>query len=53
MLPFQILAYELKDREDRNQVWIGKSAIKELEKLVMVSERKRLISTDRKMGKID
>lgn len=48
-----ILAYELKDREDRNQVWIGKSAIKELEKLVKVSERKRLISTDRKMGKID
>jgi len=29
-----ILAYELKDRGDKNQVWIGKSAIKELEKLV-------------------
>jgi len=28
-----ILAYELKARRDKNQVWIGKSAIKELGKL--------------------
>ncbi|NMA83203.1 MAG: DNA alkylation repair protein [Epulopiscium sp.] len=48
-----ILAYELKATGDKNQVWIGKSVIKELEKVVKISERKRLISTDRKMGKID
>lgn len=48
-----ILAYELKATGDKNQVWIGKSVIKELEKVVKISERKRLISTDRKMGKIN
>lgn len=46
-----ILAYELKETGNKTQVWIAKDALKELEKLVKIEERGRLISTDTKMGK--
>lgn len=45
------LAYELKDSGNKSQSWIGKDAIKELEKLVKVEGRGRLIVSDSAMGK--
>jgi 3-methyladenine DNA glycosylase AlkD len=46
-----LVAYELKESKDKNRVWIGKDAIKELETLVDVDGRSRLISSKSKMGK--
>lgn len=45
-----LLAYELKEHGNRTQVWIAKDAIKELENLVKVEGRKRLISSNTQMG---
>lgn len=45
-----LLAHELKEGGDKTQVWIAKDAIKELENLVQVEGRKRLISANSKMG---
>lgn len=40
------------DRQDTmRQVWIGKDALKEIENLVQVEGRGRLISADSKMGR--
>lgn len=47
-----LLAYELKDNGNKTQIWIAKDAIKELENLVRVEGRKRLISTNTQMGNI-
>ena len=44
-------AYELCENADKNRKWIGKESLKELEKLVSIDERRRLISSDTKMGK--
>lgn len=45
------LARELKQSGNKAQTWIAKNALKELESLVKVDERKRLISNKTKMGK--
>lgn len=45
------LAVDLKDHGSKTQVWIAKDALKELEKLVQVEGRGRLITSDSKMGK--
>ncbi|MFA9463129.1 MAG: DNA alkylation repair protein [Velocimicrobium sp.] len=45
-----LLAYDLKNSNDKTQIWIGKDALKELETLVQVEERSRLISSDSKMA---
>ncbi len=44
------LAYELLENGSKTQVWIAKDALKELEKLVKVEGRGRLITSDSKMG---
>jgi 3-methyladenine DNA glycosylase AlkD len=49
--PAILLAYELCESEDRTECWVGKTALKELETLVSVPERRRLISSDSKMGR--
>lgn len=46
-----MLAYELLETNNKTQIWIAKDALKELEKLVQVQGRKRLISTESQMGK--
>ncbi|WP_440895452.1 DNA alkylation repair protein [Amphibacillus sp. Q70] len=46
-----LLAYHLKESGSKAQVWIAKNVIKELEKMVKVDERRRLLSADSKMGK--
>lgn len=46
-----LLAHNLKEHGNKAQIWIGKDAIKELENLVKVPGRKRLISADSKMGR--
>ncbi|BCZ47885.1 hypothetical protein psyc5s11_39520 [Clostridium gelidum] len=46
-----ILAHELKENGSKSQMWIAKDALKELEKLVKVEGRGRLISSDSQMGK--
>lgn len=46
-----ILAYEFCESSSKNVVWIGKDALKELETLVSVQERGRLITSNSKMGK--
>ncbi|RFM18678.1 DNA alkylation repair protein [Clostridium botulinum] len=46
-----ILAYEFCESSSKNMVWIGKNALKELETLVSVEERGRLITSNSKMGK--
>lgn len=46
-----MVAYELKDNGTKAQGWIGKDAIKELENLVQVEGRGRLISRNTAMGK--
>lgn len=46
-----LLAHNLKKHGNKAQIWIGKDAIKELENLVKVPGRKRLISADSKMGR--
>ena len=44
-------AYKLKEDGNKVQVWIAKDVIKELENVVKVDERKRLISANSKMGR--
>lgn len=44
-------AYNLCESPEKHKQWIGKNALKELEKLTSIKERKRLISKDSKMGK--
>lgn len=46
-----LLAHNLKEHGNKAQIWIGKDAIKELENLVKVPGRTRLISADSKMGR--
>lgn len=46
-----LLAHELKENGSKSQIWIAKDALKELEKLVKVEGRVRLISSDSQMGK--
>ena len=46
-----LLAHEFVESDSKAQRWIGKDAIKELEKMVKVEGRGRLISSDSKMGK--
>lgn len=45
-----LVAYELIE-EGKASGWVGKNALKELETLVKVDERGRLLSSDSKMGK--
>lgn len=45
-----LLAHDLKENGNKVQVWIAKDAMKELENVVKVEGRKRLISTKTKMG---
>ncbi len=42
-------AYELMEMENKNSIWIGKNALKELESLVKIEERGRLIRRDSRM----
>ncbi|MFQ9923312.1 MAG: DNA alkylation repair protein [Beduini sp.] len=46
-----LLAHELNAKGDLTQKWIAKDALKELENLVKVEGRKRLISSQSQMGK--
>ena len=46
-----LLAYELKESGNKNKMWIAKDALKELETLVKVEGRGRLISSNSKMGR--
>ncbi len=46
-----LLAYELKESNNKNKIWIAKDALKELETLVEVEGRGRLISSNTQMGK--
>lgn len=46
-----LLAYELKEYGSKVQIWIAKDALKELEQLVQVEGRGRLITSDSMMGK--
>ena len=46
-----ILAKELKENGNKTQLWIAKDALKEIENLVKVEGRKRLISAKSKMGR--
>ncbi|MDC7288065.1 DNA alkylation repair protein [Blautia schinkii] len=48
-----LVAYELKEHGNKTQVWIAKDAIKELENLVKAEGRKRLISADTQMGRLE
>lgn len=48
-----LLAYDLKNNGNKAQVWIAKDAIRELENLVKAEGRKRLISADTQMGRIE
>jgi 3-methyladenine DNA glycosylase AlkD len=45
-----LLAHELMENGNKTQIWIAKDAIKELENLVKVDGRTRLISTNTQMG---
>ena len=47
-----LTAYDLCEQSDKNKNWVGKTAQKELSELVSISERKRLISSKTKMGKL-
>lgn len=46
-----LLAHDLMENGNKAQKWIGKDALKELEKLVKAKGRSRLISSDSRMGK--
>lgn len=46
-----LLAHELKESGNKNKVWIAKDALKELETLIKVEGRGRLISSNSKMGR--
>lgn len=45
-----LLSHELKENGNKAQIWIGKDALKELENLVQVEGRGRLISSKSQMG---
>ena len=45
-----LIAHELLDSGNKTQIWIAKDAIKELENMVKVEGRGRLISTKTQMG---
>ncbi len=45
-----VLAAELCERTNRAERWVGKNALKELETLVEIPERSRLLSSHTKMG---
>ena len=45
-----LLAHELKESGNKQKIWIAKDALKELETLVKVEGRGRLISSNTKMG---
>ncbi|MGD9157422.1 MAG: DNA alkylation repair protein [Desulfobacteraceae bacterium] len=47
-----LLACDLCERTNKNENWVGRTSLKELSKLVSINERKRLISSDTKMGKL-
>ena len=44
-------AYDLLASGNKVQIWIAKDVIKELETVVKVKERKRLITSNSKMGR--
>lgn len=46
-----LLAHEMKENGNKTQVWIAKDALKELENLVKVEGRSRLISANTQMGR--
>lgn len=46
-----LLAYKLKEDGNKVQAWIAKDVIKELEDVVKVDNRKRIISAYNKMGR--
>ncbi len=46
-----LLAHEMKEHGNKTQVWIAKDALKELENLVKVEGRSRLISANTQMGR--
>ncbi|MDD3415301.1 MAG: DNA alkylation repair protein [Lachnospiraceae bacterium] len=48
-----ILANELKENGNKTQIWIAKDVLKEIENVVKVAGRKRLISKNTKMGQAD
>lgn len=45
-----LMAYNLMESSNKAQAWIAKDALKELQNVVKVDGRKRLISTNTKMG---
>lgn len=45
-----LLAHEMKESGNKNKMWIARDALKELETLVKVEGRGRLISSNTKMG---
>lgn len=47
-----LLAYDLINSNSKDQQWIGKNALKELENLVEAKGRKRLISSRSQMGQL-
>ena len=46
-----LTAYDLLASGNKVQIWIAKDVIKELETVVKVKERKRLITSNSKMGR--
>ena len=48
-----LVAHELLDNGNKTQIWIAKDAIKELENMVKVEGRRRLISTKTQMDSED
>lgn len=46
-----LTSYDLLASGNKTQIWIAKDAIKELETVVKVKERKRLITSNSKMGR--
>ena len=47
-----LTAHDLCENTDKNRNWVGKTSLKELSELVSINERKRLISSKTKMGKL-
>ena len=48
-----LLAHEFCEGSNKNRAWIGRNAVKEIERLVSIKERGRLISSTSKMGKLN
>ena len=46
-----LTAHDFCDDSNKNRNWIGKTSLKELNQLVSINERQRLISSKTKMGK--